>query len=195
MTKKVVHGIDASWRNLAIVTIYEDEDYREIVDQKVLTSKLVEGQDPAERLDTLGTQFVQYIGQYESQVTLIEGYAMGFGANSSSKDMLAELGGHLKWLLWKAGHKVISVPPNTLKMWVCGKGKGNAQKDTMMMHTYKRWGFEAPNNDICDAFGLAKLAQASLQPSKEVLSLLQGCPGAPNYMPKKKSRKKKGVEE
>lgn len=186
MAIKAVHGVDASWTGLAIVTLFEDDNFEERIEHKLLTSKKIEGQDPAERLDGLGRQFAAYFQQYDSQAIFMEGYSMG---SMNNREMMGELGGHLKWLLWKAGLKTVLVSPNTLKKWVCGTGKG--KKDAMMMHAFKRWKFEAPNDDVCDAFGLAKLAQASLSPDKFALEILRACPGSAHYVAKKKVRKKK----
>lgn len=47
---------------------------------------------------------------------------------------------------------------STLKKFVSGKGTG--PKSAMMMHVLKKWGYEAPNDNLADAYGLARLAAA-----------------------------------
>ena len=72
------------------------------------------------------------------------------------------------------------VPATTqLKKFVTGKG--NAPKDTMMMQVYKHWGVEIPNNNICDAYGLAQIGRAYvgaeaklLKHQQEVVAALKG---------------------
>jgi len=51
-------------------------------------------------------------------------------------------------------YKVIA--PGTLKKFVTGKG--NSKKDLMLLKTFKKWGVEFSDNNICDAYGLARMA-------------------------------------
>ena len=51
-------------------------------------------------------------------------------------------------------YKVIA--PGTLKKFVTGKG--NSKKELMLLKTYKKWGVEFEDNNICDAYGLARMA-------------------------------------
>jgi len=48
------------------------------------------------------------------------------------------------------------IAPGTLKKFVTGKG--NSKKDLMLLKTYKKWGVEFSDNNICDAYGLARMA-------------------------------------
>jgi crossover junction endodeoxyribonuclease RuvC len=54
----------------------------------------------------------------------------------------------------------IEVPPAQLKKFATGKGTAN--KGVIMQQVYKRWGFEASDNNVADAFVLAKIGQAYL---------------------------------
>ncbi len=54
----------------------------------------------------------------------------------------------------RVNYKVIA--PGTLKKFVTGKG--NSKKDVMLLKTYKKWGVEFTDNNICDAYGLARMA-------------------------------------
>jgi Holliday junction resolvasome RuvABC endonuclease subunit len=48
------------------------------------------------------------------------------------------------------------VPPPTLKKWVAGNGR--AAKEMMLLYVYKRWGVEFTDNNLADAYGLARIA-------------------------------------
>ena len=50
--------------------------------------------------------------------------------------------------------KIIS--PTTLKKFVTGKG--NSGKDIMLLEVYKRWNVSFSNNNLADAYGLARMA-------------------------------------
>ena len=54
----------------------------------------------------------------------------------------------------KVNFKVIA--PGTLKKFVTGKG--NTKQDLMLLTTYKKWGVEFENDNLCDAYGLARMA-------------------------------------
>ena len=43
-----------------------------------------------------------------------------------------------------------------LKKWVAGTGR--AAKEMMLLHVYKRWGVEFKDNNLADAYGLARIA-------------------------------------
>jgi len=111
------------------------------------------------RLDWLGEQLEiklnQCSGEHEERLAIIEGYA--FGAKCS-REALGELGGQYRLVLYRLGWKIIIVPPTSLKMFVCGKG--NAPKEQVMMQVFKRWGYEAPDNNAADAYALMRLGMA-----------------------------------
>jgi len=46
------------------------------------------------------------------------------------------------------------VTPGELKKFVTGKG--NAKKDMMLLHVFKKWGIEFSNHDLADAYSLAR---------------------------------------
>lgn len=58
--------------------------------------------------------------------------------------------------LYKHNIKYKVIAPGTLKKFVTGKG--NSKKDIMLLKTYKKWGVEFSDNNICDAYGLARMA-------------------------------------
>ena len=53
---------------------------------------------------------------------------------------------HIPWM---------EASPNELKKFVTGKG--NATKDIMMQQVLKRWGYEAKDNNVADAYALAMI--------------------------------------
>lgn len=54
----------------------------------------------------------------------------------------------------------MEVSPNELKKFVTGKG--NATKDIMMQQVLKKWGYEAKDNNVADAYALAMMGVKSL---------------------------------
>ncbi len=60
----------------------------------------------------------------------------------------------LIFLKKKINYKIIA--PGTLKKYVAGTGV--AKKELMLLKTYKKWGVEFSDNNLCDAYGLARMA-------------------------------------
>lgn len=87
----------------------------------------------------------------------IEGY--GF-SNSHTLATLVELGTVLRMCAVEMGVSYIEVAPTSLKKF--STGKGNARKNQMMLAVYKRWGFETVDDNIADAYALARMGQAQL---------------------------------
>ena len=56
----------------------------------------------------------------------------------------------------KVNYKIIA--PGTLKKFVCGKGKGHAKKNLMLLKVYKNWGIEFDDDNLADAYSLARMA-------------------------------------
>jgi len=59
-----------------------------------------------------------------------------------------------------AGISWMEVSPSLLKKFATGKG--NANKDLVLLQVYKRWGEELTDTNIADAFVLAKIGEAYL---------------------------------
>lgn len=150
-------GIDASWTGFAIVSYSVDEDGGERVVHSRWVSKPSPEIPQAERMDTLVREAMEFVlGENVTGTTTaiaVEGYA--FGAKNG-RESSGELGGFLRWNLWRAGLDARVVPPTTVKKFLTGSG--GTKKDEMMMACLKRFGFESPNNDVCDAYVLARFA-------------------------------------
>jgi Holliday junction resolvasome RuvABC endonuclease subunit len=169
-TSPVSLGIDASWSNTGMVSIGFDEDFGEVLREHCVPSSPKPGVSAYERLDAIGVQILEFVQLVKPTTILLEGYAHGakFG-----REKMGELGGHIKWLLWREGLNPIIVPPTTLKSFVCDSG--SAKKEAMMMHTLRRWGYEAANNDLCDAYGLSRLGLELLKTTKAAEAMRKKC--------------------
>jgi crossover junction endodeoxyribonuclease RuvC len=80
----------------------------------------------------------------------IEGYSLNSKFSLAS---MVEVGTVVRLMLLELGVETYEIPPTTLKKFITGKG--NASKEQVMVAVYKRFGFEAPDNDQADAVGLA----------------------------------------
>ena len=72
-------------------------------------------------------------------------------------DQLGQINGVVQVLLSDLGAPPLKVPPAVLKKFVSGNGQ--ADKGRMRRATHKHWGIDISQDDLCDAHGLARLAE------------------------------------
>ncbi len=120
-----------------------------------------------ERLDYIQNSIRDILNRYSCDLVCIEGYAY---ARPNQAHQMGELGGVLRLLLYRENVPYTEIAPPTLKKFATGKG--NADKDQVMLQVYKRWGIECANNNEADAFVLAKMGECLIM-GKEELTVAQ----------------------
>lgn len=108
--------------------------------------------DRFERFNTILGNLAPFIEK--ASFVVIEGYSF---ASVGKVFDIAELSGIIKAYIWSLQKPFIEVPPNTLKKFVTGNG--NADKNIMMTKAFKTYGIEFDDDNICDAFCLAKYGE------------------------------------
>ncbi len=98
---------------------------------------------------------------YAHQV-IIEEYS--HGSLSSSMDLVHELGGVVKYSLRKVGHEPIEISPKSLKKFIAGNGNADKVK---MLAAVQASGVPIMDDNMADAFGLARLGHALQLPESE----------------------------
>jgi len=96
---------------------------------------------------------MRLVEHHKPCAVFIEGY--GFG-NAHTLAILVEIGTAIRLALHGCGMTYTEVAPTSLKKFATGKG--NSQKDQVMLAVYKKWGFTPETNNIADAYVLAKMA-------------------------------------
>ncbi len=95
---------------------------------------------------------------------------------SLSASALGELAGIVKMTCHTSlngpGKYPLRVPPTTLKKYATGRG--NAKKPEVMLSVYKKWGVEILDDNLSDAYVLAKIAagHATTAYEKDVIDRL-----------------------
>ena len=152
------YGVDLSLTGTGMVRL---DEKAEIVETQLFES--VKGDfSYEERISTIAEAVVQFVipGSHPSldpSPINIEGLAMGKKVGKILE--LSALNYHCRIRLMLHGYPYIITPPSTLKKFVIGKqpkGKG-AKKELMLLHTFKKWGIEFSDNNLCDAYGLARM--------------------------------------
>lgn len=106
----------------------------------------------------------------EPDIVAIENLAF-MARNSTALTQLAGLSYLVRAMLLDKGIQFIMVAPTSLKKFVTGKG--NADKNLMMMTVYRDYEFESLDDNVCDSYALAVLSMAVLGNPKKKLIVAQ----------------------
>lgn len=110
----------------------------------------------ARRLAFLRDEVEAVLETVQPELVPFEGYAMGRFAGRAFD--LGELGGVLKLALFERKIPILLVPPSCLKLFATGKG--NADKDQVMVAMAKHRGRLFASDDEADAYALLQMGIA-----------------------------------
>lgn len=98
-------------------------------------------------------RLAKLLTDYSPELVVIEGYAYGQTNNLAD---LVTIGTLLRWSCLQLHTPYLDAAPTQLKKFATGKG--NATKDMMILNVFKRYAFEAVDNNEADAYVAADLA-------------------------------------
>lgn len=173
-------GLDLSLTHTGYAIV---QDNRVVISSGVIKSKPSGDKpiDETKRIVKIAEDALQRIDDSlpheDPALVVIEGLA--FMAQGTSLVQLAGLNYLTRILLVEFKWPFMIVAPTTLKKFITGSGKGD--KDMMLMSVYKNYGFEAMDNNECDAYALAVCGLAVLgapirpntKPQLEVIKVLK----------------------
>jgi len=142
-------GLDLSLTATGVVIINQSGV---VVHKQVIKTK-VRGM---ERLFVIRNIIADIYKRFAINFTCVEGYSMG-SRNGKAFD-IGELGGTIKLFLWSRKHDYYPIPPTQVKKYATGKGNGD--KNKVMLAVFKEWQFEGTDDNEVDAFVLANIARA-----------------------------------
>jgi crossover junction endodeoxyribonuclease RuvC len=142
-----VIGLDLSLTGTGLVVL---DSTGKVHEAMTISSKLRD----MERLAYIRGIIGQMLTKHDPRLACLEGYSMGSRAGQLAS--IGELGGVVKLLLHRNKYRYAIAAPTQLKKFA--SGKGNCMKDEIMMHVFKRWGYEAKDNNQSDAYVLARIA-------------------------------------
>jgi len=147
-------GLDQSISGTGIVALDEGG---ELIDSTVVSGRQVrEPMDKCTRIVEIFAQFYEWVNALKGDrlpCVVLEDFAY---SQANHMALLGGLGYHIRIMMRQTGWHFATCPTGTLKKVVTGSG--NSSKALMIRDVYKRWNFETDNDNIADAFGLAKLA-------------------------------------
>lgn len=149
MKDPIFVGMDPSYNGFAIMLLDKDAN---IVEQKLLKSdKTLETED---RIIQLEKEF-----KFIANITHLHSVYIEGPSYSSRGAFVLQMGAlhfYLRIFFRKKNVNYKVIAPGTLKKFITGKG--NAKKDLMLMKVYKKFGIEFEDDNLCDAYSLARLA-------------------------------------
>ena len=148
-------GLDLSCTASGVVALTQVGDgLPSIVIEHELKPKGLAG---AERNRWIATEVMTRVHELKPDLIVLEGYGLNL-QHPSSIVPLGELGGVIRFCLHIDGLSWFDPRPSEMKKFATGKG--NANKEIVMLEVYKRWGFSAKTNNTADAYVAAAMGLA-----------------------------------
>ncbi len=121
-----------------------------------------DGMSDLTRMDHILTEIAAKVPPSENNEndTLVVMEDFSFASKGAALFQIAGLAYIIRHWLWKNNIQFLLVPPTVLKKFVAGAG--NVDKNIMLLKTYKLWGEEFSDDNICDAYGLARIGRSIL---------------------------------
>jgi len=142
-------GMDPSYNGFAIMLLDEDAN---IIEQTLLESdsKL----EPEDRIIQLEKEF-----KFVANITHLKKLYIEGPSYASKGAFVLQMGAlhfYLRIFFRKKNVDYKIITPGTIKKFITGKG--TAKKDLMLLKVYKKFGVEFEDDNLCDAYSLARLA-------------------------------------
>ena len=145
-------GIDLSLTGTGLVVL---DHQGNTVHRQVLGTKA--SLDMMERCSIIAGRVLELIDMHEPDAICIEDYAVGkFGGSAIAG---ISVGAIVRYFFRQKGIDYWLVNAGTLKAFATGTGA--AKKEQVMMACYKKWKFEAIDNNEADAYVLARIGLAT----------------------------------
>ena len=145
-------GLDLSFRGTGLSVLSESSD---ILSQKLISSSPKECIE--QRIISISNEIFNEIRKLGLFIVCIEG--LSFSSSGQATLDLAGLHFYIRLLMYQnyPSEKFYVIPPTTLKKYVTGTGR--CQKNLMLLKTYKKFGVEFTDDNLCDSYCLAQYAK------------------------------------
>lgn len=145
-------GIDASLTGSGFAIIVDNE-----IETMTIKTKPADFKNDLDRVIFISKEICSRIPDDVSLVCMEDYFVAQSAAQMGSSIQLIQLGTTIRLNLYQRNIPLSIIAPSTLKKWV--SGKGNVKKAMMIKEVFKRFGYEAADDDQADSIGLAYLAQ------------------------------------
>lgn len=145
---KFFMGIDLSLTNTGIVVLDNKAKFIKQLEISTLSKDVIEY-----RLLFIKEEIKNLLNEFSDFIIYIEGLSMA--SRGQGVLQLAALHYFIRVFLYQNEFVYHVVAPTSLKKFVC---TGKAKKELMLKEVYKKWGFDTDNDNIADAYGLARMS-------------------------------------
>jgi Holliday junction resolvasome RuvABC endonuclease subunit len=141
-------GLDLSFRATGLTVLSDSSD---ILAQSLISSSPKECVE--QRIVSIFDELVLIIEKFPPFIVCMEG--LSFSSSGQATLDLAGLHFYIRIFLYSnyPGEFYV-IPPTTLKKFVTGTGR--CQKNLMLLKTYKRFGVEFTDDNLCDSYCLSR---------------------------------------
>jgi crossover junction endodeoxyribonuclease RuvC len=168
-------GIDTSFTGTGFAVKDDTKPDGQQFEFKTIKTKPEDFKDDTDRICFIRDEIIKSIP--ENAPVVIEDVFVGHGPSAGASLRLALLAGCVRAGLRDKGIKFTIITPTMVKKYITGKG--NANKEVIMMTVFKKFGIETSNNNESDAISMADYCSTGKTPEA----------------PKKKTKKVKGEVE
>lgn len=142
-------GLDFAFANNGIVILDEDCN---ILSEAIIVTKRPKIDE--QRLVDIIDQLESFMDLDNTEMVCIEG--LSYGSHGQAVSQLGAVHFLTRIFLWKKKINYKIIEPTVLKKFVTGKGQ--CKKDLILLKVYKKWGEEFDDNNLADAYSLARMA-------------------------------------
>lgn len=149
MKKELFVGIDPSFTGTGLIIL---DSTANIIKQLLIKTKSSDSEE--ERLIQIEKD-ISFLSRLKKIKTV---YLEGPSFSSSGAFVLQMGALHflIRLFLYKKNIDYKIIAPGSLKKFITGKG--TAKKELMLLNVYKKWGAEFDDNNLADAYSLARMA-------------------------------------
>ena len=140
-------GVDLSLSETGLVVL--DKTFK-ILQQELIATY------PTTNIESRILEIKDRLTKFFNKDSIIYLEGLSFGSRGQSMLELAGLHYLIRAHLYQSNFYYKPIPPTTVKKFITGKG--NCKKELMLLKVYKKFGIEFNNNNLCDAYSLARLA-------------------------------------
>lgn len=154
---RIYVGVDQALRKMGVCVLYDGEA---VLKELLRPDSALRG---AARLAHLRDLLLITLNPWKGRITAAAMEAQSLGSLGDI-DQLGQINGVVQVVLTDVmgkGPPLYSVAPAVLKKFVTGHS--GASKGDMMRVSARRWGYDFVSDDICDAHGLARIAEECVE--------------------------------
>ena len=155
-----IMGIDQSLTGTGIVVL--NEGYQIVYNQLIVT-KPKDFDLEIKRLVFIKNSIEKICIDHNVDQGFMEGFA--YGSKGQAIFQIAGLGYLIRELFHDKNLPLTIITPGELKKYATGKG--NCHKDLVLLGVYKKFGVEFDDDNICDAYVLARMGMDKCTQSKK----------------------------